>query len=193
MRDATIRQLLKDTELLQYKNDGSSIIVEEMTIPAAKARIDMAVINGHLHGFEIKSASDTLQRLPGQIEAYTKVFDYLHIVTEGKYHEKILSSVPSWIGIYVCCDKSNAIKQIRPASLNNSKSGFYLAKLLWRQEIIEVLTEQKIKFRKKDRNWILCELIAQTIDTVSLSAIVREKLKARAEWKSESKEYHLPK
>src|SRR5690606_8431363 len=111
MKDPCIRQLLRETELSHYLNDADSKVVEELELPVAGARIDMAVINGSLHGFEIKSASDTLQRLPGQIEAYTKVFDYLSIVTEVKYENKILDFVPSWIGIYVCQDKKG-IKSI---------------------------------------------------------------------------------
>jgi hypothetical protein len=185
MRDTTIRQLLKSTELLQYQNDGSSKIVEEMTIPAAKARIDIAVINGHLHGFEIKSACDTLQRLPSQIEAYTKVFDFLYIVTEDKYYQRLLQTTPSWVGLYICCEKTNEVLQIRAASLNQNKNSFHIAKLLWREEIIEVLTEHKIKFRKKDRNWILCELLSSNIDATTLSNAVRGKLKQRIDWKIE--------
>jgi hypothetical protein len=189
MRDASIRQLLRNTELLQYKNDGSSKIVEEMNIPAAKARIDMAVINGYLHGFEIKSACDTLQRLPNQIEAYTKVFDFLSIVTEDKYHERILEITPSWIGVLICIEKTNEIKQIRAASLNAQKNCFHIAKLLWREEIIDVLVEHKIKFRKKDRNWLLCELLSEQIDIITLSEIVRKKLKSRTDWKLDTTEY----
>lgn len=190
MKDPCIRQLLKSTELSKYISDNSSKVVEEMNIPAAKARIDMAVINGHLHGFEIKSASDTLQRLPNQIEAYTKVFDYLSIVTEEKYHERILKIVPEWIGIHVCSEKKGKqkIKTVRVATLNTQKEGFYLAKLLWREELISVLSDRKIKFKKSDRNWLLCEALANNINTPELSDIVRGILKKRTDWKANTKE-----
>ncbi|MES2486016.1 MAG: sce7726 family protein [Bacteroidota bacterium] len=185
MKDPCIRQLLRDTELAVFLNDEHSKVVEELNLPVAKARIDMAVINGSLHGFEIKSASDTLKRLPSQIEAYSKVFDYLSIVTEGKYYDKILLTIPEWVGVIVCSDDKGilAVNKIRQPKFNIYKECFYVAKLLWRDELIQILTERNIKFRKKDRNWILCEILASELDIETLSKIVRSKLKERDNWK----------
>jgi hypothetical protein len=185
MKDACIRQLLKGTELRRFLDDPNSKVVDELSLPVAKARIDVAVINGFLHGYEIKSASDTLQRLPSQIEAYTKVFDYLSIVTESKYHERILDFVPPWVGLIVCNEKKDVkmIEQIRKPKLNKDKQVFFIAKLLWREELIDSLTEYQIPFRKKDRNWLLCETLSSNLDINEVSFIVRDKLKKRVDWK----------
>ena len=185
MKDPCIRQILKEKTLLHFIHDNDSKVVEELTLPVAKARIDIAVLNGHFHGFEIKSASDTLKRLPSQIEAYTKIFDFLTIVTEPKYVKKVCDITPDWIGIIVC-DETNgkkSVKQFRKAKHNNSKEGFYIAKLLWREELFDVLTDNNIKFRKKDRNWILCEELSSNLTVKKLSNIVREKIKNRPDWK----------
>lgn len=186
MKDPCIRQILRNTELLRFVGDDCSKIVEEFALPVAKARIDVAVVNGALHGYEIKSASDTLKRLPSQIEAYTKVFDYLSIVTEQKYYQRIVDSVPSWIGIIICSQKNgiSSIKQVRKPKLNKNKEGVYLAKLLWRDELIACLSQRDILFRKKDRNWLLCEALATNLDINTLSCVVREQLKKRIDWKS---------
>lgn len=185
MKDPCIRMLLKDTELKHYIEDLESKIVEELSLPVAKARIDIAVINGSLHGYEIKSASDTLNRLPGQVEAYTKVFDYLSIVTEGKYADKILEFIPEWVGVMLCSDTdgTKSIIELRKPSKNQNREGIYIAKLLWRDELIECLNLNSIKFRKKDRNWLLCEALANNLDVDFLSSLVREKLKNRIDWK----------
>lgn len=183
MKDSCIRQLLKEKELAFYINDSKSKVVDELSLPVAKARIDLAVINGALHGYEIKSASDTLQRLPAQIEAYSKVFDYLSIVTEKKYSKKILNFVPSWIGLIECNDKKD-LKTLRKPKLNKNKESFFIAKLLWREELINILTEHQIPFKKKDRNWILCEILSSNLEIEFLSQIVRENLRKRKEWKS---------
>lgn len=185
MKDPCIRELLRTTELKHYIDDSDSKIVEELSLPIAKARIDVAVINGSLHGYEIKSASDTLQRLPAQIEAYTKVFDYLSIVTEGKYGQKILDFVPEWIGILICDEKNGikSISELRKPIKNQNRESIYIAKLLWREELIECLEDHQIKFRKKDRNWLLCEALSVNLDTDSISALVRSKLKSRVTWK----------
>ena len=184
MRDFEIRQVLKRTELSGYLTDGTSKVVEELNLWTTGARIDIAVINGNLHGYEIKSASDTLQRLPNQLEAYGKIFDYLSVVTENKHYGKVYELLPKWVGLYVCNEKSiNSIVEIRPPTFNSNKSGFHLAKLLWRDELISVLTEHNISFRKRDRNWILCEVLSDKIEMLKLSDIVRSKLKCRVNWK----------
>jgi hypothetical protein len=186
MNDPNIRQLLRRTELSKFLSDPQSKVVEEMKIPAAGARIDMAVINGHLHGYEIKSACDTLQRLPNQIIAYSYIFDYLTVITEKKYHERILNILPDWVGLALCSDRSNEIEVevIKEKSINTNKNGFYIAKLLWNEELIQVLSELNIPFKKKYRNWILCEILSQSIDLETLSNIVRNRLKQRSDWKS---------
>jgi hypothetical protein len=178
MKDPCIRELLRTTELKHYIDDNDSKIVEELSLPVAKARIDIAVINGSLHGYEIKSASDTLQRLPAQIEAYTKVFDYLSIVTEEKYGQKILDFVPDWIGVLICNEKNGvkSINELRKPIKIESRESIYIAKLLWREELMECLEELKIKFRKKDRNWLLCEALSTNLDTDSISAILSKVL-----------------
>lgn len=188
MRDFDIRSHLKDSILKKYYSDSHSRVVEEFTLPIAKARIDMAVINGHLHGFEIKSASDTLQRLPSQLIAYAKVFDYLTVVTEDKYKDKVLNILPDWVGVSICYERDGvpAIKKIKKGLLNNNKETFYLAKLLWREELIQILNEHKISFRSKDRNWILAEQVSLNFNSKKLSILVREKLKCRTNWKLES-------
>lgn len=190
MKDPCIRQLLKDTELQHFFIDDNSKVVDELSLPVAKARIDLAVINGSLHGYEIKSACDTLQRLPSQIEAYTKVFDYLSIVTENKYHERILDFVPPWVGIIICNEKKGVkiIQQLRKPKLNKGKQSFFIAKLLWREELIDSLIEYKIPFKKKDRNWLLCEALSLNLDINAISFIVRDKLKKRTDWKMGTKE-----
>lgn len=190
MKDPCIRQLLKKTELQHFCNDFNSKVIDEFCLPVAKARIDIAVINGSIHGYEIKSASDTLQRLPSQIEAYTKVFDYLSIVTEDKYHKRILRFIPSWVGLIICKETKGVrtIKSVRKPKLNRKKQSFFLAKLLWRDELISILEEYQIPFRKKDRNWLLCETLSSYLDINTISLLIRDKLKSRDDWKNKPRE-----
>lgn len=184
MKDYQIRAILHKTELTKFHKDKASKVVEEMKIPAAQARIDIAVINGSLHGYEIKGASDTLQRLPNQVLAYSYIFDYLTIITEAKYQEKIIRMVPNWVGVSLCdsleCKGFSVVQDAKP---NPDKNKFYVAKLLWHDELVEVLSELNISFKKKSRNWILCEILSQNTEMEILSNIVREKIKKRKDWK----------
>jgi hypothetical protein len=185
MKDRQIRMLLQRTELASYINDSHSKVVSELKLPVAKARIDIAIFNCHLHGYEIKGASDTLERLPGQLAAYSKVFDYLTIVTEVKYHERILALVPDWVGVTLCSDQkgSESIEVIQPPAFNISKDGFFLAQLLWHSELIEVLKDQSIPHKKNTRCWTLCQILANNVEVSKLAGLVREKIKQRIQWK----------
>lgn len=184
MKDFEIRQILQRTELSKYCADGDSKIAHEMTLPVTKSRIDIAVINGHFHGYEIKGASDTLTRLPNQLIGYTQVFDYLTVVTEYAHHEKILKLVPEWVGVAICTnEKGKEFELIKDKELNPNRNAFYIAKLLWRDEILEILRTYAVPHKKKHRNWLLCELLAEFFDIEVLSDIVRNKLKHRVDWK----------
>lgn len=184
MKDRDIRQILGRFELKKYLEDPESKVVEELRLAVARAQIDIAVINGHLHGYEIKSASDTLTRWPDQLEAYTKIFDYLTVVTEEKHAKKLLKTIPDWVGLVVC--DSSGTKRVKKDRVNKNKQGFYLAKLLWREEIIDLLKFYRLPYRSKDRNWILCEILAENLSIREISTQVREKLKLRMDWKVNS-------
>ena len=190
MRDYEIRKVLRQTTLKKFIKDSDSKVVDELDLPVTKSRIDIAVVNGRLHGYEIKSARDTLYRLPHQVEGYAKVFDYLTVITEDKHHERIAAVLPDWVGIKVCIESPNGIqvKTIRKSYYNKNKEGFFIAKLLWRTEVIEILKSSNIPFRSKDTLWKLCETLEKNIPVNKLSKIVRESLKTRENWKT--KEYY---
>ena len=65
--DVEIRLALH-SKLKPYRTAPNTIVVDELGLSHAKARIDVAVINGCVHGYEIKSSLDTLNRLPAQLE-----------------------------------------------------------------------------------------------------------------------------
>lgn len=100
LHDVDIRANLISYLLKSYAGDCSTRILEEFGICEGNVRIDLAVVNGTLNGFEIKSDSDTLERLPLQQEIYSKVFDTVVIVAGKTHCEKIETIVPGWWGIW---------------------------------------------------------------------------------------------
>ena len=73
MRDADVRTALRRELEEHFRDDPDTRIVEEMGIWSGSARIDIAVINGELHGYELKSERDRLERPPRQIDLYNRV------------------------------------------------------------------------------------------------------------------------
>jgi hypothetical protein len=65
-----------------------------MDVCSGCARIDIAVINGKIHGFEIKSEQDNLERLPSQVELYNNVFDTITIVAAENHFNKLNEIIP---------------------------------------------------------------------------------------------------
>ena len=154
-----------------------------MAIPGGDARIDLAVINGMFHGFEIKSDRDTLRRLPNQRDAYNTIFDTVTLVAGPKASTKAAALIPGWWGIKVAssCGGLTRIEEIRPARNNPGKANpLALLYLLDRAEVVGLLREYcpsigAGKFYLHELN----SLAAEMIPIAELKTYVRQTLKRR--------------
>jgi hypothetical protein len=99
MKDIHIRTALKSKLLSHYAKDPSTLIVDELGLRHGAARVDVAVINGVIHGFELKSDCDTLKRLPSQIKVYNSVLDRITLVVGNRHLKDSINLVPKWWGI----------------------------------------------------------------------------------------------
>lgn len=191
IRDIDIRQSLRNETLKQFREDGTSLIVEELGIESGNIRIDVAVVNGALHGFEIKSDADTLLRLPAQAGAYNKVFDFMTIIVGRKFIAKIEDHIPKWWGI--CLAEKDAtgipanISTTREPKRNTSVDGFSIARLLWREELIDILKKHGAArgFLSKPRT-VLSQHLATVLPLPLLQEEVRMTIKSRTSWRLDS-------
>ena len=78
--DTLIRSALKKFLTNHHAQDEKVRIIEEFGVQHGTARVDIAVINGIIHGYEIKSDQDTLRRLPRQMGVFNLVFDKITLV-----------------------------------------------------------------------------------------------------------------
>src|SRR5690606_14499419 len=93
----------------QFISDQSTVIINELDVCAGSAIMDIVVVNGEIHGFEIKSERDNLKRLPQQISYYNRVFDRVTLVVSSDHLDKAQEMIPEWWGIYCinkCSDRS---------------------------------------------------------------------------------------
>ncbi len=65
MRDRDVRQALRRKVLRDHIGDSSTLVLDELGLRHGTCRVDIAVVNSLLHGYEIKSDADNLARLPG--------------------------------------------------------------------------------------------------------------------------------
>src|SRR5713226_6200533 len=77
MKDSQIRDALKSDLLARYSQDPDTVIIDELGLRHGASRIDVVVVNGNLHGFELKSDRDTLKRLPRQTGIYNSILDFV--------------------------------------------------------------------------------------------------------------------
>ena len=78
--DLDIRPALYTMLRQSHAGEAQTVFIQELGICQGLARIDIAVVNKVLHGYEIKSDRDSLRRLPSQVEMYSKVVDKATIV-----------------------------------------------------------------------------------------------------------------
>ena len=132
MNDGSIREALHARLLEEHAGDPETVILHELGIEQGSARIDVAVVNGALTGYEIKSARDTLQRLPAQITAYSLVFDQVTLVLADRHAVAVDDLIPSWWGVVVAAEAGAqvSLSDERSAGSNPGPDPYSLAQLL---------------------------------------------------------------
>lgn len=188
MRDADIRRALREGPLAVYSRDPDTRIVEELGLLEGQSRIDVAVINGHLSGYEIKSARDTLERLPAQVDFYSRVFDFVTLVAHESHFLRGFEIIPKWWGISIAFHKQDdevGIRDFRAPEENPAKDASALVRLLWRDEALELLRSlgqaRGVASKPRDEIWARLALV---LTLSELSSVVRERLKAREVWRA---------
>ncbi|MBP0726860.1 sce7726 family protein [Bacillus sp. RG28] len=186
LKDNDIREILISELYSKYINDTNTKIVNEMGVLHGHSRVDVAVINGILHGYEIKSESDTLNRLPSQINDYCKVFDRMTIVVQRNYLDKTKEIIPKWWGVILVTKNGGKLnlRQLRKGRLNPNIDPYALTHLLWREEALNILKEKDLHkgYLSKPRN-IIYKRICEVFTTDELKFKVNQLLKHREGWK----------
>lgn len=187
MRELDIRLALLSAVSTEHASDPDTLILEELGLCEGVARVDIAVVNGKVHGFEIKSAQDTLSRLPAQSEVYGRALDRVTIVVDSKHLQGAKALVPKWWGISEAKqepDGSIRFREVRLPSNNPQVDAFSQAQLLWRGEALQELTARRLDngLRTKPRR-VIWQRLADSIPPAELGQIIRSRLKSRSMWR----------
>ena len=182
LSDKDIRSALKD-KLSHHHNDPDTAIIEELGLKRGEVRVDVAVVNGTVHGYEIKSDRDSLRRLTKQVDIYSKVLDYATLVVGCRHLEDAIKIIPKWWGLIRVKKGSNrwpSFKTIRHSGKNPSRDARVLVELLWLDDALSLLEQYKLVrgIRGKPRR-IVWDRICDHLDINVISTAVCEQLKAR--------------
>lgn len=164
MSDPAIRALLLDF-LATRDNLPCNSIHHEVSVGQGSVRADVVVTDNSLKCFEIKSKSDSLNRLLKQGWHYNRAFNQITLVAATKHIQTSMHLVPSWWGVYEVTDDQE-IHVIREPQKNPELEAYGLSELLTRDESLTLLGElpNSSKVRSKSTRVIhqtiaeICEL-----------------------------------
>lgn len=191
--DKHIRMKMKEL----YKG-SNALLVEELAIPKRICLADLVLMErdglSGMHGYEIKSEIDSLTRLEGQVEHYSRVFSRCTLIVAEKHEEKALAVIPEWWGVIVVArigfdEYGEALDdaillEVREAQENpSSRKPYSLLQLLWRSELMELIERHSLDVDKKLRKRPLREKIAKLIPSEQLEQDTVRFLLEREDWK----------
>ncbi|MGV8026333.1 MAG: sce7726 family protein [Anaerolineaceae bacterium] len=187
MNDPQIRSSFHRIFLKAEHLESNTLVVNELGIKHGKCRADIAVVNGQLNGFEIKSDNDSLKRLMNQIELYDTIFDNISIIVVERHLKEVMQLVPDWWGVVLALDNPYGelhFQIIKSQHKNETVNDYAVAQLLWHSEAQEVLKSIGVRgaqLREKRSN--LYTYMVEKLSSQELRSIVREYLKKRKGWR----------
>lgn len=182
MRDSDVRGAVRDCLRAKYASDPSTRIVEEMGVWSGAVRVDIAVINGELLGYELKSNCDTLERLPRQVEIYGKVFDRMTLVVGDRHADKALRVVPPWWGCMVATMLGDEVglRWKRKPRQNPDQDPAIFVQMLWKEEAVSILERYGLaKGWRSKRSSEIADRLLSEIPFNKLANDIRAALKVR--------------
>jgi hypothetical protein len=185
--DADIRALLLERLRKRHGHESNVVFLEELGLCRGQVRVDLAVVNGSIHGYEIKSDRDSLRRLAGQAAVYGMVLDRATLVVGAKHVARAIGAIPDWWGVQVVarCRSGLQVKPLRRGRKNPARSARALVELLWLDDAEALLAARGglRGFRRRPRRE-LWDRICALYGIEEIATAVREQLKARVDQKS---------
>lgn len=187
MREIEVRDAVRSGPIRKYLIDDRSRVIDELAICLGEARVDIAVVNGKLAGYEIKSKSDTLIRLPRQAAIYGRVFDEMTLIVDASHADASLKIIPdAWgvIEVRQTADRSPKLRKLRAPQATGDQDPYAIAQLLWKEEAVAILMAHREGPvpTSKPRSW-LWGALASELPLKKLKSEVRRTLKVRGAWR----------
>ena len=180
--DADIRAALRKKLTSTYGDQPDTVVLDELGVCRGEVRVDVAVVNGKIHGYEIKSDRDNLRRLAGQVELYGKVLDQATLVAGEKHLDTAATMLPEWWGLVLVKSASSGpcFETVRRARMNPARDARALVEFLWLEDSIALLEQHGLDrgVRTKPRR-VIWDRICESLDIELIASAVRAKLKSR--------------
>ena len=181
--DLDLRTLVKARLAPILQNTSAVVLIEELGLCRGQARVDLALVNGRLHGFEIKSDQDSLRRLPAQAKIYATVLERATLVTTVRHVDRALGILPRWWEVLVAKVTGLGhltLNRVRRGRLNPDVDPRAMAELLWYEDAISLLRAHGAQrgVLRKPRS-VVWDRICDRLQDREIRSAVLDALKAR--------------
>lgn len=176
LNDAAIREALL-YKLVRQKNRPRAVI-QELHVHNGKAIADVVTLHSEAHCYEIKGATDRIERIVAQGNYYNAAFRRITLVTTDCKLRRALKLAPSFWGIMVAVEVGNTIRfrHVRAASRNPQFEKQSAAMTLWKSEMLELVPETGTERMPRRQ---LAQLIAETRRELEVSMSICDQLISR--------------
>lgn len=156
------------------------VVINELPVANWSRRADLAVANGKLQAFEIKSDLDSLRRLDAQIALFATRFDKVVVVTTARFLTPALERLPAYVEIWEAARKDNNVelRVVRRGSTREIKNKRILASYLLKSELVSFVRSSGAEIAQGASRDEL-ESLVDTMPLNRLRAYVLERLKQR--------------
>lgn len=154
--------------------------VAEFWLPGSNMRADLVLLGEGMHGYEIKSRNDRLNRLPRQALAYGRLFDRCTAVVHVKHLAHTSEIVPAWWGLIEVSDRGD-LRVVREAERNRAADSQTVVQLLWKEEARQLLVRLGCAVSADESRVGMWLRLLALVDLGYLHGLVGEVL-ARRDW-----------
>ncbi len=179
LNDARIREALM--RKLEQQKKRPRAVLQELHVHNGKAIADIVTLHSEAHCYEIKGATDRIERITVQSTYYNASFRRITLVTTECKLRRALKLVPSFWGLIVAIEDGANVRfrHLRAAQPNPHFARQSAAMTLWKSEMLKLVSEANAK-RKPRR--LLAQLIAETQCDLELSMSICDLLLNRRRW-----------
>jgi hypothetical protein len=142
---SVIKYMLERNHLVR-----STILISEFSANHSSIRADLVLASTRsLHGIEIKTDADSLQRVESQLEGYAKYFTHVTFAVGPRHAAKALEMLPTQVGLWII--KDHKIGMVRRATRTQLRKAD-LIKIMNVSELIPLLRNAGLASHSSSRN-----------------------------------------
>lgn len=176
LNDSFIREALL-RKLVRQKSRPRAVL-QELHVHNGKAIADVVTLHSEAHCYEIKGATDRIERIAVQGAFYNAAFRRITLVTTECKLRQAIKLTPSFWGIMVAIqdDDTVRIRHVRAARRNPHFEKQTAAMTLWKSEMLELVPETGSERMPRKQ---LAQMIAETRRELELSMNICDLLLSR--------------